>query len=273
MIELGRNTGFAVACNRGVRAAAGADLVALVNSDVVLAADWLAAAWSARSRRPGDASVACKMVDLADPGVIYDAGDVLRRDGACRAARPLPARRRPLGRARRGVLRLRGRGALPPRRVPGRGRVRRALLRVPGGRRPGTAAAHAGLDLPLRAARASPATPAAVRPACWPRRSRAGWSATRCCSWRKRVPAALAAARGLPPARLGVARGARRPRRAGRVPARRRRRAAAAAALLRARAPRCCAAPPSCPSRRSCPTSRSAARGALGYEASRNSTE
>jgi GT2 family glycosyltransferase len=29
------------------------------------------------------ASVACKMLSLGDPGRIYDAGDVLRRDGAC----------------------------------------------------------------------------------------------------------------------------------------------------------------------------------------------
>jgi GT2 family glycosyltransferase len=32
---------------------------------------------------PDAASVASKMVDLDDPSVIYDAGDVLRRDGAC----------------------------------------------------------------------------------------------------------------------------------------------------------------------------------------------
>jgi GT2 family glycosyltransferase len=80
VIELGRNTGFAVACNRGVAAAEDADLVALVNSDVVLAGDWLERMLAAPTA--GDASVACKMVDLADPGLIYDAGDVLRRDGA-----------------------------------------------------------------------------------------------------------------------------------------------------------------------------------------------
>jgi GT2 family glycosyltransferase len=32
---------------------------------------------------PGAAAVACKLVALADPARLYDAGDVLRRDGAC----------------------------------------------------------------------------------------------------------------------------------------------------------------------------------------------
>ena len=40
VVSLGRNTGFAFAANRGVEAA-GTDLVALVNTDVVLAPDWI----------------------------------------------------------------------------------------------------------------------------------------------------------------------------------------------------------------------------------------
>ncbi len=83
LITMGRNTGFAVACNRGVAAASGADVVALVNTDAVLAADWLALMVDALESSPGAASAACKMVDLDDPGTIYDAGDVLRRDAAC----------------------------------------------------------------------------------------------------------------------------------------------------------------------------------------------
>jgi GT2 family glycosyltransferase len=82
VLELGRNTGFAHAANRGIRAA-GAGLVALVNTDVVLAADWLARMVAALCSRPDAAAVACKMVELGDPGTLYDAGDVLRRDGAC----------------------------------------------------------------------------------------------------------------------------------------------------------------------------------------------
>jgi GT2 family glycosyltransferase len=80
VVRLGRNTGFACAANRGI-AAAGGGVVALVNTDVELAPDWLEHALAALG--DGVASVATKMVDLADPGVLYDAGDFLRRDGVC----------------------------------------------------------------------------------------------------------------------------------------------------------------------------------------------
>ncbi|MEA2481207.1 MAG: hypothetical protein QOJ07_3129, partial [Thermoleophilaceae bacterium] len=83
LIALATNTGFAPACNRGVAAAADADRIALVNTDIELAPDWLELMSAALDAHPEAAAVACKMVDLADPGVIYDAGDVLRRDGAC----------------------------------------------------------------------------------------------------------------------------------------------------------------------------------------------
>jgi GT2 family glycosyltransferase len=82
VVSLGRNTGFAFAANRGVEAA-GSDLVALVNTDVVLAVDWLERMVRALESDAGAASVACKMVDLRHPELLYDAGDVLRRDGAC----------------------------------------------------------------------------------------------------------------------------------------------------------------------------------------------
>jgi GT2 family glycosyltransferase len=82
VLELERNTGFAHAANLGVRASGG-DLVALVNTDVVLADDWLERMVQALEADPGAASVACKMLSLSDPTRVYDAGDVLRRDGAC----------------------------------------------------------------------------------------------------------------------------------------------------------------------------------------------
>jgi GT2 family glycosyltransferase len=81
VIELGRNTGFAAAANRGVEAAA-AEAVALVNTDVLLEPDWLERVAGALAADPRAASVACKMVDLRDPGLLWDAGDLLRRDGA-----------------------------------------------------------------------------------------------------------------------------------------------------------------------------------------------
>jgi GT2 family glycosyltransferase len=82
VIRLGRNTGFSVAVNRGVEAV-DTDWVALVNTDVVLDADWLRRACAVLEHEPAVASVATKMVDLDDPTRIYDAGDLLRRDGAC----------------------------------------------------------------------------------------------------------------------------------------------------------------------------------------------
>ena len=82
VLALGANTGFAHAANRGF-AAAGSELVALVNTDVELAPDWLARMTAALSDDPRVAAVACKMLQLADQRAVYDAGDVLRRDGAC----------------------------------------------------------------------------------------------------------------------------------------------------------------------------------------------
>jgi GT2 family glycosyltransferase len=80
VLRLGENGGFARAANAGV-AAVGAEAVALVNTDVVLDAGWLERAVAALGPRAG--AVATKMVDLEDPGVLYSAGDVLRRDGVC----------------------------------------------------------------------------------------------------------------------------------------------------------------------------------------------
>ena len=82
VLPLGHNTGFAFAANRGIEHATH-ELVALINTDVVLAPDWTRRMTAALLADPQVASVACKMVSLEDPGVLYDAGDVLRRDAAC----------------------------------------------------------------------------------------------------------------------------------------------------------------------------------------------
>ena len=80
VLRLERNGGFARAANTGV-AAVVAEAVALVNTDVVLAPDWLERALGALDA--DGAAVATKLLDLADPTVLYSAGDVLRRDGVC----------------------------------------------------------------------------------------------------------------------------------------------------------------------------------------------
>jgi len=80
VLALGHNTGFAFAANRGIEAARG-EAVALVNTDVELEPEWLERALAALG--DGIAAVATKMVALADPEMLDDAGDVLRRDGVC----------------------------------------------------------------------------------------------------------------------------------------------------------------------------------------------
>jgi GT2 family glycosyltransferase len=82
VIRCSENTGFAAAANLGLREA-DADVVALVNQDVELARDWLERTCAALEAAPGAASVATKMLDLRDPSLVYDAGDILRRDGVC----------------------------------------------------------------------------------------------------------------------------------------------------------------------------------------------
>jgi len=81
VVRLGTNRGFAAAANRGIAAAEGCDAVALINSDVVLAEDWLER--TAEALTCGVAAVASKMVRLDDPSVLDDTGDFLRRDGVC----------------------------------------------------------------------------------------------------------------------------------------------------------------------------------------------
>lgn len=82
VVELPHNTGFAHAANVGIERAS-TEYVALVNTDVTLAPDWVARMTAALDADAGVASVACKMLSLEQPEFVYDAGDVLRRDGAC----------------------------------------------------------------------------------------------------------------------------------------------------------------------------------------------
>lgn len=82
VIAHAENLGFAVAANRGIEAA-DADAVALVNTDVELAPDWLERMLAALEGGGDVAAVACKMVDLERPHRLYDTGDILRRDGVC----------------------------------------------------------------------------------------------------------------------------------------------------------------------------------------------
>jgi GT2 family glycosyltransferase len=83
VVERAMSGGFAAAVNDGVRAVADCDAIALVNTDVELAEDWLARTVGALEAHGEAGAVACKMVGMDDPGLIDDAGDALRRDGVC----------------------------------------------------------------------------------------------------------------------------------------------------------------------------------------------
>ena len=82
LIAFTRNTGFAHAANTGI-AAASCEFVAMLNTDIELAPDWLRRMVEALGADPLLGSVACKMLQLTRRDLIYDAGDVLRRDGQC----------------------------------------------------------------------------------------------------------------------------------------------------------------------------------------------
>ncbi len=216
VVELGSNTGFAVAANRGFEKAVGlrrgrADQHRHRARARLAGADGGAAGGRARVRvggvqdgRPGRPDAAVRHRQLPAP----------RR--RLRAARALPGRRRALRRARRGVQRVRGRGAVSPQRRGRDRRLRRALLRLHRGRRPGAAAAARGLGLRVRAGRRPPRRQRLVGPA-----APAGGDARRAKhagAGRAGVPVAVGADGSLPPARVGLARGA--VRRAARVRAR-----------------------------------------------------
>jgi GT2 family glycosyltransferase len=82
VIGLQTNTGFAHAANVGIHAAC-SPFVALVNTDAILSPDWTERMAAVLDRYAGAGSATGKMLVLDNPGEVDDAGDVLRRDGAC----------------------------------------------------------------------------------------------------------------------------------------------------------------------------------------------
>jgi GT2 family glycosyltransferase len=83
VVERSASGGFAAAVNTGLATVGECDAVALVNTDVALAPDWLQRTVAVLEAAPTAGSVATKMLAMDDPATIDDAGDALRRDGVC----------------------------------------------------------------------------------------------------------------------------------------------------------------------------------------------
>jgi GT2 family glycosyltransferase len=75
VIRLRRNAGFAGANNAAARAAAGCDVIALLNADAFPEPNWLAALVAAAEARPDVAAFASRMLTAHDPEVLDGAGD------------------------------------------------------------------------------------------------------------------------------------------------------------------------------------------------------
>jgi len=74
------NLGFAGGVNAGIRASHG-EWIAVLNNDTEVAADWLAECAQAIRNHPEAAFFACKILDFADRGRLYSAGDCYLRMG------------------------------------------------------------------------------------------------------------------------------------------------------------------------------------------------
>src|SRR5436189_36882 len=115
-------------------------------------------AWNGERWLPGlFASLAAQTQQPAEVVVVDNGSTDATLAWLAREAPQARGRRRGVGHARRGLRRVGRGGAVPALGRPRRGRVRRALLQLSGGRRPGAALATRRLEVRLRAARGRPA--------------------------------------------------------------------------------------------------------------------
>ncbi|GAB4427507.1 MAG: glycosyltransferase family 2 protein [Anaerolineae bacterium] len=80
LIALPHNKGFTGACNAGIQAAQG-DIIALLNNDTEVDADWVAALVDAFARHPEAGLVASKILLFDQRDRFHTAGDLFRVDG------------------------------------------------------------------------------------------------------------------------------------------------------------------------------------------------
>ena len=74
MIEMGYNSGFAKACNEGIKAALG-EYIVLLNNDIEVEKKWLAELVSGLDRHPECGMATSKMVQYDNRSQIYNTGD------------------------------------------------------------------------------------------------------------------------------------------------------------------------------------------------------
>lgn len=83
VVVLDNNSGLAVACNAGARAARG-ELLVMLNNDTEVEAGWLAALVTAAEAHPAAGSFASKMLLFDRRDTLHNAGDVMGADGVPR---------------------------------------------------------------------------------------------------------------------------------------------------------------------------------------------
>ena len=80
IVQLARNSGLAVGCNAGARAAAG-DLLVMLNNDTEVEPGWLAALVEAAAANPQAGAIASKMLLFDRRDTLHNAGDLMGADG------------------------------------------------------------------------------------------------------------------------------------------------------------------------------------------------
>lgn len=80
IVQLARNSGLAVGCNAGARAARG-DLLVMLNNDTEVEPGWLAALAAAAAANPQAGAIASKMLLFDRRDTLHNAGDLMGADG------------------------------------------------------------------------------------------------------------------------------------------------------------------------------------------------
>lgn len=80
VVQLERNSGLAIGCNAGARAATG-DLLVMLNNDTEAEPGWLAALVAAAEAHPYAGAIASKMLLFDRRDTLHNAGDVMGADG------------------------------------------------------------------------------------------------------------------------------------------------------------------------------------------------